>query len=240
MKRVLGCDISWWQGLVDFVKMLAAGAKFVIIRAGSINSVTGECYEDYNVGMNGTESQEAGMPKGFYWFYREFGTEKAIEQARFFWEIVDGWSIEEGLFFDGEVWDMKVASIKAFIMELQRLSGLPDNKIGIYSRASLWNVVVGAVEWFKKFLCWVARYANVNHPWGSNENLRMKPWDEYDYWQHSADGNNRGHEFGADSDDIDLNWKLVPDEIEPPDPVGKSDVTIIYDPLRVNLVVQEA
>ena len=139
--------------------MRLAGAKFVIIRAGSINARTGEMYWDYLVGDNASNAEDAGMPKGFYWFYREFGIEKAKEQARFFWDIVDGWSIEEGLFLDVEVWDARADSIKAFMEELQRVSGLPDNKLGVYSRALLWNVVGIKALWFTKFLCWVARYA---------------------------------------------------------------------------------
>ena len=46
----------------------------------------------------------------------------------------------------------------------------------------------------------------------------MHPWDEYDYWQWSADGNNRGYEFGVESDDIDLNRKngYAEDPVEDP------------------------
>lgn len=33
-KVLKGCDISYWQGSVDFAKMYKAGIRFVIIRAG--------------------------------------------------------------------------------------------------------------------------------------------------------------------------------------------------------------
>ena len=33
-----------------------------------------------------------------------------------------------------------------------------------------------------------------------------KIWDDWTFWQYSADNNNRGKEFGVDARDIDLNW----------------------------------
>ena len=104
------------------------------------------------------------------------------------------------------------------------MSGLPDEKLGIYSRAMLWNSLAGDNSPFKRFLCWVARYhSTITHPWNLWPAGHMQPWDEYDYWQWSADGNNRGYEFGVDSDDIDLNRKLVDGE-EPTEELLNVDV----------------
>ena len=204
----LGCDISWWQGIIDFVKM-KLGAAFVIIRAGSCNSVTKVCYSDYRVSTNAEGAQDAGLEKGFYWYYREFGQLAAIRQAQYFWNTIREWTIEEGLFCDVEVNDALLKNVLAFMVELQRVSGLPDEKLGIYSRALLWNALLGDHSMFKRFLCWVARYCSLLHPWNDAEYMRMQPYDEPNYHQFSADGNDRGAEFGVDSDDIDLNRKLV-------------------------------
>lgn len=238
MVKIQGCDISWWQGVVDFVKMKLKAA-FCIIRAGSVNAQTAVMYSDYNLDWNASQAEEAEMPKGFYWYYREFGKQHAIEQARHFWNLVKSYTIEEGLFIDVEVWNATRESVIAFLVELQKVSGLPDNKIGVYSRASLWNPVIEPTLWFKRFKCWVARYFGGDHPWGDSDKYRMKPWDEYDYWQHSADGNGRGHEFGVDSEDIDLNWKLVHDTPPVDPPAAKSDVILYYNPLTTNIILVE-
>jgi len=207
MTKELGTDVSWWQGIVNFVKMKLSAA-FVIIRAGSCNSVTGDCYWDYCVATNAEGAQEAELPKGFYWFYREFGIEHAKKQARYFWDAIREWTIEEGLFCDVEVNDAKLKNVLAFMDELKLVSGLPDNKLGIYSRALLWNALAGDHSPFKRFLCWIARYhATISHPWNTWPAGHMQPWGDYDYWQWSADKNGRGEEFGVDSDDIDLNRK---------------------------------
>jgi len=208
MTTELGCDVSWWQGIIDFIKMKLSAA-FVIIRAGSCNSVTKACYWDYCAATNAEGAQDAGLRKGFYWYYREFGIDHAKSQARFFWESIKEWTIEEGLFCDVEVHDAQLKNVLAFMVELQRVSGLPDEKLGIYSRALLWNALSGDCLAFKRFLCWVARYCSLLHPWNDAEYMRMQPYDEPNYHQFSADGNDRGAEFGVDSDDIDLNRKFI-------------------------------
>ena len=131
MATELGTDISWWQGVVNFVKMKLAGAMYVIIRAGSVNSVTGDLYWDYCVATNAEGAEEANLRKGFYWFYREFGIEHAKKQARFFWNAISEWTIEEGLFCDVEVNNASLKNVLAFMNELKRVSGLPDEKLGI-------------------------------------------------------------------------------------------------------------
>ena len=216
MTTVLGTDISWWQGIVNFVKMKLKAA-FVIIRAGSVNSVTGDLYWDYCVATNAEGAEDAELRKGFYWYYREFGIEHAKKQARFFWNAISEWTIEEGLFCDVEVYNASLKNVLAFMVELKRVSGLPDEKLGIYSRGGLWSSLRGDHSLFKRFLCWVARYhPTIAHPWNTWLAGRMQPWDDYDYWQWSADGNNRGAEFGVESDDIDLNRKRTTDDPEEP------------------------
>ena len=108
-----------------------------------------------------------------------------------------------------EVYDAKLKNVLAFMQELKLISGLPDDKLGIYSRALLWNSLLGDHSLFKRFLCWVARYCSLLHPWNDAEHMRMQPWAEPNYWQFSADGNNRGDEFGVDGDDIDLDLKFI-------------------------------
>ena len=239
MTTELGTDISWWQGVVNFVKMKLAGAMFVIIRAGSCNSVTGALYSDYCVATNGKGAEEAGLRKGFYWYYREFGIEHAKKQARFFWNSVKEWSIEEGLFCDVEVNDAKLNNVFAFMVELQEVSGLSNGKTGIYSRALLWNALSGDHSRFKQFLCWVARYTSKLHPWNDWPAGKMYPWDEPDYHQYSADGNGRGFEFGVQSKAIDINRKFIyTDQPEDPDPIERAQVTVTHEG-PVDIVVVE-
>ena len=110
-------------------------------------------------------ARDAKLRKGFYWFYREFGIEHAKKQARFFWHTIKEWTIEEFLACDAELHDILLGNVHAFMVELQRVSGLPDKKLAVYSRALLWNALRGDHSRFSRFLCWVARYCKLLHPW---------------------------------------------------------------------------
>ena len=223
-----GCDISWWQGIVNFVKMVLSGIKFVIIRAGSCNKNTGECYWDYNVATNAAGAEEVELPKGFYWYYREFGIHHAQKQARFFWNGVSEWSIEKFLACDAELHDILLGNVCAFMEELQRVSGLPDKQLAIYSRALLWNALKGDHSRFARFLCWVARYFSGDHPWNDNpQNMRMQPWADPDFWQFSADGNGLGAVHGVESRDLDLNLAFIAGEPNGEEPEEPAHVLII-------------
>lgn len=61
-KTVQACDISYWQGQIDFKKMYAAGIRIVIIRAG-YGTTQDKNFVSY---INGALA--AGIAVGVYWF----------------------------------------------------------------------------------------------------------------------------------------------------------------------------
>jgi hypothetical protein len=68
---------------------------------------------------------------------------------------------------------------------------------------------------------WCARYKpSLTSPW-SDGRFKCYPWandfnEGWEYWQYLADGNGLGDEYGAESDDIDLNYKRLPFTTTPP------------------------
>ena len=69
--------------------------------------------------------------------------------------------------------------------------------------------------------------------------MRMQPWDEPDYYQHSADGNRRGEEFGVDSYDIDINRKFIYGDEPEPDPDQPTPIELVYKKGKIDLTVTE-
>jgi GH25 family lysozyme M1 (1,4-beta-N-acetylmuramidase) len=59
---------------------------------------------------------------------------------------------------------------------------------------------------------WIARYTSKRKPWGNllpwpdSPAIKPRDFDDWLFWQYSADGNGKGPEFGASSKSIDLNW----------------------------------
>ena len=73
--KSLGCDISKYQGKVDFFKMKKAGISFVIIRAGYGTT------EDPNFKAYIDGASKAGLLIGVYWFIYANGGDKAKDNA---------------------------------------------------------------------------------------------------------------------------------------------------------------
>ena len=230
----LGIDVSFWQGAVNWRQAEQAGAKFAFIRAGSINNVTGVPYHDYALETNLIECH---LPRGFYWYFRP--NQPQALQANHFADLIEGERMELGAVCDIEVSGGMLPghvqnAVKSF---LDTLEGRLGEKPLIYTRASFWNYAVGNPAWASDYPLWCARYMTYSDtppiagPWADG---RFKPysWDEWEYWQFSADGNNLGSRFGAESGSIDLNVARLP--IAPQDPAPVPD-----EPIRIELRIPE-
>src|SRR3990167_537726 len=206
--RVLGVDVSKWQGVLDWGKCAAAGAKFAFIRAGSIDNLTGVPYYDYQYPLNAMDAPKF-LPVGFYWYFRP--NHDPLVQADYFCDLIedDSWLLppvvdveDAGGKTPGQVADAVIAFL---VRVFERLGFLPI----IYTRASFWNPSVAIRDNWSLYDLWIARYTLLPEPWGNvGDGTWLKPrdWTEWTFWQHSADGNGLGNVYGAESDSIDLDY----------------------------------
>ena len=67
-KAVLGCDVSKWQGTIDWNKARNEGIKYVFIRAGYRGQVQGVISTDPNFTQNIEGALDAGLKVGVYFF----------------------------------------------------------------------------------------------------------------------------------------------------------------------------
>ena len=206
---ILGVDVSKWQGEMSWEVTAAAGAQFAFVRAGSINNVTGVCYTDYQFVRNASFAPEH-MPVGYYWYFRpQFDP---VKQADYFCDLIEN---EDQLLqpvldaeYDAGLSDVKVtAAMAAFIAQ-------------VYARRKVWTIIYSRAEWlnvhtnahplFDECDLWIARYNRyIKHPWEDAVKypiLKPQDWDDWTFWQFSADGNGRGKEFGGGAASIDLNY----------------------------------
>jgi GH25 family lysozyme M1 (1,4-beta-N-acetylmuramidase) len=193
---VLLADVSYYQREIDFQLMKAAGIQGVIIRAGQRNWV------DSQFKVNWSKAKIAGLPRGSYWLYDS--REDPKKQAALWWslvrddpgELVHVADLEEN--YGGPYGNPE--HFKIFINEFQRLSGLPDARLAIYSGYFWWQARVGADLFFKRFDLWLAWYAEQGI-------VRVPaPWSDADllFWQFTSSG--PGPRYGVSSQEIDLNW----------------------------------
>ena len=190
------CDVSFWQGVIDFLKMKAAGLFGVIIRAGQ------RSWPDSKFKINWVLAKAAGLPRGSYFFYDS--REDPKKQAALWWSLIEGDTGELVHCADfeesyGGPFGTK-AHFKQFLLEFQRLSGLPNHRIAIYTGFWWWIERVGDDPFFRSYNLWLASYgamaaARILAPWGASDLL---------FWQDTSSGN--GLAYGVSSKEIDLNW----------------------------------
>jgi GH25 family lysozyme M1 (1,4-beta-N-acetylmuramidase) len=198
-------DVSKWQAKYDQITnvwtyinwdlMRASGVSAVICKAGQYN------FKDFTFDHNWREAKRVGLPRASYWFldYRLSGT----EQARKYWTIMKDDPGEGPLVIDyeqgsGGDWDR----LYNFILELQRLSGYPNERIWIYTGYFYWiehsPETIAQRQWFAKYPLWLAWYAN------TPEFVQLPDmWTECILWQKGTP--TIGYSVGAQSAEIDYN-----------------------------------
>ena len=204
-------DISHWQDGIKDVEKMVANAHGVILRAGSIDNVSGKCYVDHDFHENASKL-EGRLPIGAYWYYRP--NHDPLEQAGKFCEYMapHGFGLNIPPVADVECnpnWDDKydfARWLQKFLVRVEVLSGVRPM---IYTRGYWWNNNLGNPAWAGDYELHIARYTNLPKPWGNGiaetDKFRPAPWDTWKLWQWSADGNMRGAEFGVGSNSIDVN-----------------------------------
>ena len=192
---ILGVDVSYWQGEMNWLKTKSAGANFAFIRAGSINGFTHVCYEDYRWKENIEEAVDI-LPVGAYWYLRP--TLDVKKQALYFFNLIKPYIGRKN--FRWVICDIEetgpAVAAKTFLDEVKRLSeGKVSSKL-VYTGPDIWkNRLTGDKSWAIDCDLHIANY-EVERP------EIPAPWTKYSLWQFSARGNGKGREFGASSGDI--------------------------------------
>lgn len=256
MSRVLGVDVSHWQGVMDWQKTRQAGAQFAIMRAGS-HDAAGP-YSDYRYSSNARQVTDYFNEIGFYWYFRP--NYSPDRQADYFFQLiiaefgtqytwsfgVDAWGeyiltefgvkirivadVEET---GGMTWFQVRDRVKQFVLRL--IYRFRINPV-IYCRATFWNICVAPDPLWPTLKLWIARYWSGSEPW-IGTSYKPRDWDRWVFWQYSADENRRGYEFGASgSQAIDLNWSYEePGAISPPPQPGGVIMLEVIGTSGVNL-----
>jgi len=99
---VLGVDVSFWQGYIDWQQVKEAGVEFAMIRAAWRGSEEGVLATDDYVHTNYTGATNAGIKVGAYFFSQAISVEEAVEEANYLLDIIKDWNVEMPVVFDWE------------------------------------------------------------------------------------------------------------------------------------------
>ena len=99
---VLGIDVSYWQGYIDWEQVKNAGVEFAMIRAAWRGSEEGVLATDDYVHTNYAGASNAGIKVGAYMFSQAVSVEEAIEEANYLLDIIKDWNVEMPVVYDWE------------------------------------------------------------------------------------------------------------------------------------------
>jgi len=221
---LLGFDVSKWQLEMNWHKARSAGARFAFIRAGSISTIGGVCYTDYQFERNSRIAPDY-MPIGFYWYFRP--QHDPIKQANYFCDLIMNKRYLMPPVLDLENNGDTLANDRMTPYEITQAAKIFI--IRVYERLGVWCLLYSRSLWLNENTIedeiwnlvdyWVARYKRLNNPWADGACI-PRDFKDWRVWQYSAGGNGRGPEFGAKSRSIDLDY-FNGDEKDFADYIGK-------------------
>jgi GH25 family lysozyme M1 (1,4-beta-N-acetylmuramidase) len=205
-----GTDLSHWAGDIDFGKMYTAGARWTVIKTSDANRDTGFLFEDAKFEQNAKQIFERGqlLAGGYHWLQASVDPIKAADfylerYRKFSFHFPPVMDFEEKSVFGKGLANHYIWCAQTWLEYVHRQTG----RLPIIYTANWYTSQFdqSKMAWMNKYPLWVASY-----PWIwtilSKPLMPGKIWDDWTFWQYSADNNNRGKEFGQVGGSIDLNW----------------------------------
>lgn len=180
-----GVDVSNWQGLINFVKVKAAGKRFVIAKASEGNTWT-----DASYARNRSAAMAVGLRFGGYHFARP-GSQAgdAVKEADHFVAVL---GLKRGMLVPAL--DLEVSgglSVKGLQAWVRAFLGRVYSRLGvramIYTTASFWQTYMGNTTWFAAngyLTMWIANW-HATSPAMPAANWTGQSWR---FWQYSSCG----------------------------------------------------
>ena len=210
--RVLGFDVSKWQGNIDWNKAKNAGINFAFIRVGNRGRIDGQIYDDPCFAQNIQGALSVGIPVGVYFFSEAISTDEAIQEADFVLSRISMYNISLPVVIDYEGFTSghRVFNAGLHTPQLNSIvSAFCDRvashgyRTAIYSSASYFEpknpgekYYLDGTELCKKYCIWTAAYSATPDKWNKNT--------VYEYWQFTSRAN--GFDYGTSSNSLDLDY----------------------------------
>jgi lysozyme len=202
MSRIIGTDVSHWQGNIDFDKMKAAGAQFVFMKASQA------AWTDQRFVRNWQAAKDAGIFRGAYHFID--WTRTAQQQADHFSNVL----LAHGMGDLPPVADFELRQgapsqpqatlfLRVFCERVEANTG---KRPMVYTAPYVWREMGSTDPYWRRYDLWLAHYTTASNP------LTTPPWHAWKFWQFTERG--PGSVYGVSSAAIDLNyWHGTLDEL---------------------------
>ena len=201
---VLGCDVSKWQGNIDWNKAKSEGINYTIIRVAYRGRTNGKIYDDPCYEANIKNALEAGIQVGVYFYSEAITTAEAVEEANYLISKIYKYNITLPLVIDYEGFNSSerigqanlskaqhTSIVSAFCDTVQNAGYAPM----IYASASYFETYMDGLALAQKYRIWSAAYSH------SPDYYNTVP---YDFWQFTSSAD--GKKYGMQSEGLDLDY----------------------------------
>lgn len=186
--RLMGIDVSHFQGHVDWQAVKAAGCDFAFAKATEGDAVTDPFFAANWAGM-----KAAGLMRGAYHFYRA-ETPAAAQAAHFLstvqFEPGDLPPVLDIEVNDGVTGEALVGGVQTWLDAVEPVAGVTPI---IYTNTPFWNAHFN--DQFSAYPLWVAHYTNAPAP-----SPLPVGWTVWTFWQYSESLNINGVNGASDHD----------------------------------------
>ena len=193
----LGIDVSWYNGPGDWEVARSRGVQFAFVRAGGCTA-SGSQYTDELLGEHLQRAHDAGVITGLYYYMRPaFDYRPQVELFNLLllthaslWQLPPVIDVESG----GVAAGTAAARVREFARAI--MHSYPNKPPIIYTRESYWDTSIAPDALWPTLKLWAARYNDsISSPWGDGKGV-FRDWQEWTFWQYSADNNGQGAYYG--------------------------------------------
>lgn len=201
---ILGCDVSKWQGNINWTKAKNAGIQYAFIRVGYRGRTDGVIQLDPNFKTNIQNAVNAGIKVGVYFYSEAISEQEAVEEANTLLSNVYMYNITMPLVIDYEGFNQNerigqanlskaqyTNIVSAFCERIKNAGYTPM----IYASASFFTNYLEGEYLSNAYRIWSAAYSYPPEHYNSVK---------YDFWQFTSSGN--GSQYGMGSNSVDLDY----------------------------------
>lgn len=200
----LGCDVSRWNGTINWIQAKNAGIKYTFVKVAGRGRTNGIISDDPKYKENIRGALNAGIRVGVYFYSEAINVNEAIEEANYLIERARNYNITLPLVIDYEGFNSEerigqanlsksqyTEIVKAFCETVKNAGYTPM----IYASASFYTNYMNGEELSRYYRIWSAAYSHQPDHYN-----RVT----YDFWQFTSTA--QGASYGMGSTYVDLDY----------------------------------
>ena len=200
LERLLGIDVSYAQGVINWSKVVQSGIEFAFIRAGGRFWGSGKIYTDSYFSSNIKGALAAGLNVGVYFFTQAVNEAEAINEARTTLNLIRGYSVTLPVVIDTESTGDSSGPGRHNTIDVATRTRVIKAFCETVKNAGYTPMIYGSTSWLnnnlimsqlKDYKVWVAQWAN-----------SVTYSGDYYCWQYTSRGSVNGINGRVDMDYI--------------------------------------